>query len=257
MKVDPVASLRIVNNQRLMRATHRGEYRDLGGALAITSDAPEPDWNCIEGFTTDARRIDGLLDVGFSLLRAFDRAPAARITPLDLPAGITSQLQRRGLRESSRYTSLRFTGDASALPSNAGITVRQAKPDDAAIFATIEAQATSAPKWGRAFLLGAALANVIDSAHRLFIAYVEGEPVGVALTVIDGATAGVYSLATIKSQRRKGVASALLARSVQDARSVTADLVCAECPSGSDALRVFERAGFAPAHESALWTAPE
>jgi GNAT superfamily N-acetyltransferase len=257
MKLDPVVSLRVVNNQRLMRATHRGEYRDLGGALAITSDAPEPEWNCIEGFTTDARRIDGLLDVGFSLLRAFDRVPAARITPLDRPAGITSQLQRRGMRESSRYTSMCFAGDTNVPPPNSDVTVRQARPDDAASFATIEAQATSAPKWGRAFLLGAALANVIDAAHRLYIAHLGGEPVGVALTVMDGATAGVYSVATIKSQRRKGVAAALLARAVQDARSAGADLVCAECPSGSDALRLFERAGFALAHESALWTAPE
>jgi GNAT superfamily N-acetyltransferase len=254
MKFDPATSLRIVNNQRLMRAMHRGEYRDLGGALAITSDGPVAAWNCIEAFTSDEQRIDGTLDIGFALLRAFDQPPAARVTPMDLPAGIESRLQQRRLAESSRMTSMVFRSDPAAIRTNSDVRVRIATPDDAAAYATVEAQVMgSKARWAKGFLLGAALANVLEADHVFYIADVGEEPVGVALTVREDDVVGVYSVATLKSQRGNGVASTLTARAIADAQRDGAGLICIECESGNDAMRLFSTIGFEPAHESTLW----
>src|SRR5689334_8895608 len=101
---DPALALRMFNNDRL-----RGdldEYRDtrdIGGALVTTADwSAIADLNCVKDFTSNDRHIESLLDVGFALLRAFDREPAARIGPLDRPKSLTNRLQQRRLEIVSR-----------------------------------------------------------------------------------------------------------------------------------------------------------
>jgi GNAT superfamily N-acetyltransferase len=252
MKLDSVTSMKIINNQRLMRATHRGEYRDLGGALAITSDSPLPQWNCIEGFTTSEGRLEGLLDIGFSLLRAFDREAAVRLTPLDRPAAIEQRLRGRQLVEIERETSMVLRGNVAAVAVNEAVQVKRAEPDDASTFATVETQARGLKR--RAFLLGAALANVLDPDHVFYLAYSGGEAVGTALTVRDGATVGLYAVTTLKAHRKQGVATALVARAVRDAQSAGAELICLETVAGSDAMRLYGALGFEPAHDTVLWS---
>ena len=252
--VDAVLSLRIINNQRLFRATHRGEYRDLGGALCITSDSPDEEWNCLEGFTTNDRMAESLLDVGFSLLRAFDRAPAVRLTPLDRPRKIAARLQRRGLVEQRREVAMALHGSPYEVEVNRDVSVQRVQPDDVRAFVDVEAGSRSGPE--RRFLLQAAFANINDPAHAFFLAELAGEPVGVALVVRDGATAGIYSLKTSRTQRRKGVATALVGRAIALALDEGADMVSVETRNG-EALRLFSRLGFSEAHESALWSLPE
>ena len=249
MAFDPVVSLRIINNQRLMRATHRGEYRDLGGALAITSDAAHLQWNCIEGFTTDEARIEGLLDIGFSLLRAFDRLPAARVTPLDRPASVAQRLQRRGLAQTTVDVSMTYAPTSPPAHDDA-IVVRRADPEDAGDIATIQSQAFPSSRWMRPFLLGAALANIIEPDHAFYLAYDGGEPCAAALSIREERTAGIYSVATLRAHRNRGLATALVARAVTDAFAAGADCICLEAERGSDARRLFEKLGFTAAHES-------
>lgn len=252
MPFDPAVSLRIINNQRLMRATHRGEYRDLGGALAITSDVALAPFNCIEGFTTDARRIDGLLDIGFSLLRAFDRAPAARLTPLDRPTSVEEHLRRRGLTPATHDVSLVHRGDWPVVAPPGGVTVRRAEPEDAGDVATVQSLAFRSSKWMRPFLLGAALANIIEPGHAFHVAYAAGEAAGAALSISEDGVTGIYSVAVLRAHRRTGIASALVAKAIADIEPGT--LVCAEVERDSDGHRLFEKLGFEAAHEAALWT---
>ena len=254
MTYDPAISLRIINNQRLMRATHRGEYRDLGGALAITSDAPIAAWNCIEAFTTDKQRIESLLDVGFGLLRAFDQPPAVRVTPLDRPVDIGSRLSQRRLTQRAHMTSMFLRGDPVNPRSNSNIAVRVATPDDAVTYATVEAQVMgSKARWAKGFLLGAALANVLEENHTFYIAHAGEESIGTALVIRADDVAGLYSFSTLKAHRGNGVATTLAARAIADARRDGALLICVECETDSSSMRLFAALGFETAHESSLW----
>lgn len=253
MAADPSVSLRLINNERLRRSLGPSEYRDLGGALAITSDAPIGDLNHIEAFTTDDARIESLLDIGFALLRAFDREPAALLTPLDRPASLAERLRRRGLAPGERSLVMAY-GGGGALRTNGEVEVRRAGSDNAATFAAIVS--AGAPKWVRELVFAEVTEGLHEPGNTFYVATLEGEPAGVLHLLRDGATAGIYALATRKAQRRRGVCSTLLTIAIADAEAAGCDVIGLRTAPDGDARRLFERAGFAPVHEAVLWTAP-
>jgi GNAT superfamily N-acetyltransferase len=255
MDFDPATSLRILNNERLRRAHHWGDYVDLGGALALTSDAPLEDMNCIESFATDRRHLESLLDIGFSLLRMYDRAPAVRLTPLDRPRGIEKVLRQRRLHEVERTVAMVYRRDDPP-QLNPHVDVRIATPDDVITFRDIVAPA-SAPPWLRRMMRSAILSSMSQPWHTFYIGAIDGQPAGTLHLLCEGATAGIYAVATVRAQRGRGVQTALLARAVADARAAGCDLIALRTAPAGDARRLFEHVGFVPAHEQALWTAAE
>jgi GNAT superfamily N-acetyltransferase len=255
MTFDPVVSLRAINNERLRRSLGWGEYRDLGGALALTSDAPIEDLNRIECFTTDERRLDGLLDIGFALLRAFDCAPTVCVTPLDRPVSLVEHLRRRGLHEGERSVTMVQRGDASAIRTNADVQVRHAEPDDATIMRDIVA--AGATKWLRQLALASTIESMQHPGHTFYIGYIDGQPAGCAHLLVDGATAGIYAVATLRAYRKRGVASTLLAAAVGDAQAAGCDVITLRTAGAGPARALFTALGFDVAHESALWITPD
>lgn len=250
MDFDPAISSRALTNERLRIALGWGEYRDLGGALALTSDAPIEDLNRIESFTTDKRRLDGLLDIGFALLRAFDCAPAVCLTPLDRPLSLEAQLERRGLRERQRSVTMVFRGDAAAIPVSGDVAVRRAGPDDAAAFRDV---AAGSEKWARRLFLGSTIEGMQHPGNTYYIGSIDGQPAGSMHVLIDHATAGISAVRTLRTHRKRGVCSALLATAIRDAQSAGCDVITLRTASDGDARRLFATAGFVVAHENALW----
>lgn len=255
MAFDPAISLRLINNERLHHSQGWAEYRDLGGALAVTSDAPTPDSNHIAGFTSDDHRIEGLLDIGFALLRAFDREPAAIVTPLDRPASLADRLRARGMTATAESVALAFEGEPAAISVNSDVSVRRATPDDAPVFAAIAT--AGAPKWARTLVLSFVREAALTPANIHYLAVLEGQPVGTLQLLVDGHTAGIYAAATLKAHRRRGVCSTLLSAAVADARSAGCDVIGLQTAAGGDARVLFESLGFVTAYEFALWTAPQ
>lgn len=255
MAFDPAVSLRILNNERLRRATHWGEYLDLGGALALTSDAPTEDLNCIESFTTDGRRLDALLDIGFSLLRAYDRAPAVRLTPLDRPRGIEKALAGRGLRVLERSVAMAFRGRVSAIHTNPEVEVRVAAAEDTLAVRDVLAP-PSAPAWLRRMVRQAMVSSLSEPWHTFYVAYLRGEPASTLHLLCEGGTAGIYGVVTLKAHRRQRLLATLMARALADAAAAGCDLVGLRTAAGGEARAVFERLGFEVAHEQVLWAAP-
>jgi GNAT superfamily N-acetyltransferase len=249
MAFDAAIALRMITNGRLRNA-QSCEYRDLRGALAVTSDAPIPDLNCLNAFTTNERNIESLLDVGFALLRAFDREPAAEVTPLDRPTSLVKHLQRRRMAITGRRTWMAFRGDPAAIPANAEVEVRVAEPDDVRTFANLHGGSEA---WVRRMSLSSTMAGMLDPANTYYLAYLEDQPVATLHLLRDGATAGIYAVGTIKTHRRKGVSSTLIARAVTDAQSVGCDLICLSSEANGYAQTLYTKLGFHPAFESQMW----
>ncbi|MDP9236912.1 MAG: GNAT family N-acetyltransferase [Chloroflexota bacterium] len=255
MKFDPVVSLRTINNERLRLSLGWGEYRDLGGALALTSDAALHDLNRIESFTTDERRLDGLLDIGFALLRAFDCAPAVCVTPLDRPATLPLCLAKRGLSLLETSVTMVFRGDADAIRTNPEVEVRHAAPDDAMAFRDVIAGPSN--KWLRKLMLASTIESMQHAGHTFYIGSTDGQPAGTLHLLIDHQTAGLYAVHTSKSQRKAGVASTLLAAAIADAQAAGCDVIGLRTAADGDARRLFDALGFEVAHENQLWVMPE
>jgi GNAT superfamily N-acetyltransferase len=92
-----------------------------------------------------------------------------------------------------------------------------------------------------------------DGNGTFYIASVEGTPCGTLHLLIDGGTAGIYAVSTLRSHRRRGVASALLRRAVADALERRCDVIGLRTVSGGDALRLYASLGFVVSYESAMW----
>jgi GNAT superfamily N-acetyltransferase len=254
MTYDPLVALRMINNDRLRSAQGWCEFRDLGGALVTTSDAPIPELNSLRDLSTDERNIDSVLDIGFALLRAFDCEPAAEVTPLDRPPSLADRLRARGLRPTVRRSWMVFRGDPGAVRINAAVDVRLAEPDDAAAFASIHA--AGGEKWIKRLSLSTTLTAMLEEGNTFYIGCMDGQPAGVCHLLRDGATAGIYAACTLKACRRRGVCSTLIARAITDARAAACDVICLSTVAGGDAERLYEHMGFERAFESVLWTTP-
>ncbi len=193
MTFDAALALRMITNGRLRTAQGWGEYRDLGGALAVTSDAPIAGLNCLSDFATGPHRLDALLDLGFALLRAFDRDPAVELTPLDRPSAIAEHLPQRGLRRTGGRSWMAFRGDAATMSTNPDVDVRVAEPDDARTFATIHGASDA---WVKRLSLSTTLSGMLEPGNTFYIGYVEGQPVATLHLLRDGSTAGIYAVGT-------------------------------------------------------------
>lgn len=253
MGFDPAVSLRILHNERLRRAGHWCDYVDLHGALVCSSDAPLADVNHLETFTTDRRHLDALLDIGFSLLRAYDRPPAVLLTSLDRPPAIEKALRQRRMREGERTVAMALRGDASGgAPLAPAVDVRVATADDVLTVRDIVAPA-AAPAWMRRMLRAAIIGSMSEPWHTFYLGSLDGQTAGTLHLLREGTTAGIYALATLRAQRRRGVATALLARAIADARGAGCDLITLRTASDGDARRLSGRLGFELAHEQVLW----
>jgi len=249
---DPAIASRILNNERLRVAHGWGEYHNLGDALVVTADAPIARLNCVTGFHARERSLDATLDIGFALLRAFDREPAVELTPLDRPATIRRHLQRRRLAPSARQQWLTFNDARVAAALNPQVQVKAADADDARTFTDILAGGT---RWLRRLALSTTLTAMHERGNAFYLAMVEGVAVGCAHLLSTESSAGIYALATLRAYRRRGVATALLARAVKDARGAGCEVIALSTAAESPAERLFRALGFTPAFETELWSA--
>jgi ribosomal protein S18 acetylase RimI-like enzyme len=107
----------------------------------------------------------------------------------------------------------------------------------------IDAEPWTWPDYLRTFDLPARLLATADrAAFRLVVARVDGEPVAAGLTLDCDRDCGIYNVGTVEPMRRRGIATALTARILHDARArgcVTATLQSTPAAEG-----VYAAAGF-------------
>lgn len=253
MKFDPAMALRMLHNERLRRAQGWADYHDIGGALVITSEAPIAGLNCVLDFTTGGHEVEYLLDVGFALLRAFDRDGAAELTPLDRPASLAAHLEKRHLRRDGGRLEMVHTGAWGMAQLNPLVDIWTASPDDVRVFADIH----SGGGWARKFSIKSTLGAMLDEGNTFYIAHLDGQPVGTLHLLCDeDHVAGIYAVATLKHSRKKGVATTLLLRAIADAKDAGCDLIFLSTDVTNEAQRLYAAAGFEPVFETQMWTHP-
>jgi GNAT superfamily N-acetyltransferase len=251
MQFDAALARRMLNNRNLRNAHAWADTRDLGGALALTSDAPIAALNCLLDFDAREAEVDALLDVGFGLLRAFDCAPAVEVTPLSRPKSLAQRLERRLLEVTERQSWMRFEGDERSIAVNPEVEVRVAGPDDVLAFGNVHGGSVA---WVRRLSKLTTQAAMLEDGNTFYLGCVAGVTVGTLHLLIDGSTAGIYAVGTLRAYRKRGVSSTLMAAALSDAKVAGCELVCLATDTGGYAEGLYRRQGFEAMFESQLWT---
>ena len=265
MDFDPTVARRILHNRSLRAGHGWSEVYNLRGAFASISDTPIPGLNCLLDFSARDHDIEALLDIGFALLRAFDRAPLVELTPLDRPKSLPKRLAARGLTRSSQGSWMCHRVNPQGIRINPDVEVRIAEPDDARAFAQVLGGSTA---WLRKIALQTTLNAMLEPAPRpgnrwpvpgntFYLGCVNGAPVSTLHLLVDGRTAGIYAIGTLRAHRRQGISSTLMARAIADARAAGCDVIGLSTVAGGDAERLYTKQGFTRVFTSEMWALPE
>lgn len=147
------------------------------------------------------------------------------VGPSDLPADLGTALADASLRPAEEE--LAMEADLAGLPAADiaphGLRIeRIGRTDQVAQFAAILAANWSPPDPLVAAYYEAAAPVVLrpDSPLHLYLGYLDGRPVATAELCLAGGVAGLYNIATLADQRRRGFGTALTARPLLDAREM-------------------------------------
>lgn len=245
---------RMIENRNRRNAHGWAEVRDLQRALAVTSDTPIVGLNCLLNVTATDADIEQTLDMGFALLRAFDRDPAVEVTPLSRPRSVRKRLAARRLAVTQEGSWMRLREDAPPITTNPNVEVRVCQPEDARAYAnTVGGSQT----WMRRLAYTTAVNALQTPGNTLYLGCLAGEPVATLHLQVHRRTAAVYAVGTARAHRRKGIASTLMAAAIAHARTSGCDLICLGCERDGYAESIYVRHGFERVFTSELWTLPQ
>ena len=218
--------------------------RDLGGARAFHHDHVKiPMLHRVVQIDAEPGDADRLIDAALRHFRdkAFDCA--FTLTPLDRPADLGGRLLQRGFDLAIQATAMLC--DRPAEPLRA--------PEVEVVVPGAGEFGPWAEVWCRSFDLpleaGELGRTVLDIPRvRLYLARRGGEPAGTALLYSDHGMGYVDLVGTLPGHRRQGVASALVARAVDDSRALGNRWTSLETEPDSGAERVYRRRGFRRMH---------
>lgn len=173
---------------------------------------------------------------------------------LQLRAGSRPDLTELALRRGMVLDGVEPTmvlDDASPLAAAAvpGLTIERLGPRDGIVHARIAAHAFGT----EVDVFEAAMTEAILSVPgiRGYAGFVSGEPVTSGVGVTYRGVTGVMAVGTLAGHRRRGYAGAVTARAALDGFEDGA--AWAWLQADPSAVRVYERIGFRPVDETALW----
>ncbi|SDT15689.1 GNAT family N-acetyltransferase [Actinopolymorpha singaporensis] len=216
-----------------IRVAAGGGAARLPGCSVMASGLPHPQWN--NGDVTDPALFD------LEQVRAW-YAPRGVPWGVRVPAG-TPWRYGRWLFRKRCMTLAAPAYDPPAAPPP-GVTITPAGPDEAELFATVDADAFGDPveqnlAWVRP-QLGA-------DGFRSVLARLDGEPVGVATGIRTGGpggeSVGVFGVGVLPGVRRRGIGAALTADILTWGFGGGATLAHLN-PETEEAARLYTRLGF-------------
>ena len=237
-----------IDSVRILADHGRGAWRHVGGVFSFATDLPIALFNgCI--VVQPARAED--VEESVAWIRSHDVPFGVwideRLAPLAAAGAERAGLQRRA----APYPAMGMGPIPEAPPAASGVTVRAVTGDDlVAYYALQEAGGTPADLARRAI----PPAFAADPRVRVFVAELDGDPVGNAIAIRTGSVLGVYAVGTLPSARGRGVASAATWACLQAGRSWGCDMAVLQ--SSAMAMSMYRRMGFQDVVAYAVYTPP-
>lgn len=86
--------------------------------------------------------------------------------------------------------------------------------------------------------------NIQNKNQMFYVGHLNGEPVGTALIVLQGETAGIYAVATLPQHRKKGISTAIMKQAIEDAKSRGAKIFTLQVKQDSYVEDFYQHLGF-------------
>lgn len=241
---------RLLDNQLLLHARTRGPRIDRPGAICFEASAPS------QRYWLLARWIEvppGLRDVRI--------LPGAEVRDAELrAAGFTSD----GVL---RYLWTKTPERTPEIPTPDGLSIAACSgPDRSAgretflrAFSEVMTRGFESRTRGVVSVeqtLQRYRAGAENTDETYYLARVHGVPAAVARTFCADGLLGIYGVATMPAFQRRGIAAALLAAALDEARARGAERVTLQTWADSAPERLYRRLGFVPAFDVGLWVRP-
>ena len=237
---------RLFANYLAFLARHRDTVERKDGMVLVDSTSPE--FVCV--ILEDATDLDALPE-RFRVARLL---PWSRLGETDLLA--------RGFAPRGSLTYMALTGRgefAAAAPPD--LAVERVLSNEAMdVFTEVQTRAFLEPgdfyeKW-YARLRERNGSNLHRDEQRFYVASRKGRPASVLLTVLEQRTLGIYGVATLPAERKRGTSTALLAHVVREGRAQGAETVTLQAQTGSYAQSLYEKLGFESTFVSTIFEKP-
>jgi ribosomal protein S18 acetylase RimI-like enzyme len=240
-----VAAVMVASTLALARAAERGWVRRIGGVLAMVTEIPEPTLNGVWAPGDEATAHD--MTAGLEAVAAEGVPHCLEVRPAcaAVAAGVAGQ---RGLVTAPVTPLMALAGPVGVRHPD-GLTVRVLRPDEARVHCEIAAAAFEAPL---DLFTALATPSVLALPEvRCYAGEVAGVPVASAMAVTCGDGVGISTVGTLPAHRRRGHASAVVARAIAD--GLAAGASWAWLQADETALGMYERLGFRTVERWPCW----
>jgi ribosomal protein S18 acetylase RimI-like enzyme len=221
---------------------------DAGGVIVVDSGLPCDTFNCVLRARLAPETADRAIASAIAHFRHAGRPFSWWVGPADRPADLGARLTAAGLAAAEGELAMSVALDAplpETLPLPADLTIeRVATPAQLADFAAVNAANWSPPDTNVLRFYASAAATLLsrESPLRYFVGRVAGEPVATLELALGGGVGGVYNVATLERFRRRGYATAMMRRAIEQARAE--GLRAAVLQASPDGVGVYRRQGF-------------
>ncbi|MDE1869063.1 MAG: GNAT family N-acetyltransferase [Candidatus Micrarchaeota archaeon] len=228
-----------------------GKKRIKGAELLYSDAVSDPYWNYATSVNVRTITKGNMLEAIISFYSERKALPALYIASGDNRIG--RALARYGFKAKYADSWMVYTG-RKIRDNNSGVVVKKVSNKGemrhfTRIFETVYGLKGTGPYkslekgYGKA-LFGAFGHKQKGKSVAFYLAYLGGKPVGCAMLVTSGRYAGLYGLGVLQRYRGRGIARALTARRIADARQMGANIIFLQTEKGSINEKIFKKMGF-------------
>jgi ribosomal protein S18 acetylase RimI-like enzyme len=222
---------------------------DVGGVILVDSGLPCDTFNCILRARLTPETAGRAISAALAHFHDAGRPFSWWVGPGDRPADLGARLEEAGLVAAEGELAMSVGLEAQppdAPPAPADLAIeRVSTPAQLADFAAVNAANWSPPDTDvlRFYASAASVLLSRDSPFRYFLGRVAGQPAATLELAAGGVgVGGIYNVATLERFRRRGYASAMMRRALEEARA--AGLRHAVLQASPDGIGVYRRQGF-------------
>jgi len=228
------SNLKVHEQHLFFLRTHRGDVEKLGPHTLVTSNKSQ--------YTYVVLGDGGSEDV-------LDRFATVHLVPWS--GDWVGRLCARGYVEKEGINYMVLDGLYSEWANKSEVSVKLAgSAEDYEQFTEIQGRAflpsADAYQQWQPWLLQQNLQVMGQPEHKFYIGSVNGVPVGVALTIANEDTLGLYAVATLSQFRGQGIATFIMKRALEDS-DVGSKKITLQTAAGSSAERLYKKLGFSSA----------